>query len=162
MISLIDPRLWLATVILCLACFFAGEWSESRTSKATMKAADDAAKVELATANENARETGRILKKEVSTISDARTQEQERAKTTIDALRADVRTGTVRLSIATRPRDQAGSGADPSAGDREARSELVPEAAIALIDIAADGDDAVRDLNACVDKYAAVRQAINP
>jgi hypothetical protein len=35
----------------------------------------------------------------------------------------------------------------------------VPSVAADLVDIAVDGDNAVRDLNECIDKYSALRDA---
>lgn len=162
MMSLLDPRVWCVVLALCLASFFGGQWQESRISTAKMKEANAAAMLELELSTRRVQLAERTLQQTITAVHQARTKEQDHAKTTIDALRADVRAGAVRLSIATRSRGPAASGADPGTGAAEERAELVPAAAIALIDIAADGDDAVRDLNACIDQYNAVRRAINP
>ena len=156
--SILDPRLWLAAIAMCLACFFAGGWRESSASVAKMKLTDDAARIELANATERVRETERLLSQNLPTINDARTKEQENAKNAIDSLRADVRTG----SVAARTRNPAASGADSANGNPEDRAELLPATADAILDIAVDADSAVRDLNACIDRYDARRRAINP
>jgi len=80
----------------------------------------------------------------------------ENAKVQIAKLQSDVASGAIRLSIATRA-VQTSSDSTPTSGNTEARSELDPEAANTLISIAADGDKAIRQLNACVDIYNEVR-----
>ena len=73
-----------------------------------------------------------------------------------------VRTGAIRVSIpvrtfACRP---AGAAAAAAAGPvAQARAELEPAAAAALAAIARDGDSAIVDLNACIDRYNEVRGA---
>lgn len=158
----LDPRVLLAALLLAVAAFFGGEWHEHRVSTARMELADGLAKAELGAANARIKADGIKLAGMDAAIDAAKTKEKEDAKTTIDALRADVRSGAVSLSIATRALRASPSGPDPGAGYIETRSELVPQAALDLIDVAADGDDAVRDLNACIAKYDAVRRTINP
>ena len=87
------------------------------------------------------------------------TQEQTHAKTERDHFNTDVRSGVVRLSIPVAS-GQCAATADSSAaaGHRhEARAELDPATAAALDAIAGDGDDATRQLNACIDAYNLVR-----
>jgi hypothetical protein len=162
MIGLLDPRLWLAVLLVAALSFFAGEWREHGVSSARMELADGLAKAQLNAATDRAIAAETKLAGVDAAIDAARTKEKEDAKTTIDALRADVRSGAVSLSIATRALRAGPAGPDPGAGYIETRSELVPQAAIDLIDIAADGDDAVRDLNSCIAKYDAVKRAVNP
>ncbi|WP_426106357.1 lysis system i-spanin subunit Rz [Massilia sp. TSP1-1-2] len=162
MIGLLDPRLWLALVLVAAVSFFGGEWHEQRVSTARMDLADGLAKAALREATGRAKTAEMLLAGTHSTIDAERIKEKEDAKTTIDALRADVQRGTVSLSIATRAIRAAPAGQDPGTRYVETRAELVPQAAIDLIDIAADGDNAVRDLNACIDKYDAVRRTLNP
>ena len=91
--------------------------------------------------------------------ADHLTQEQTHAKTERDRFNADVRSGAVRLSIPVAS-GQCTATADTStaSGHRhEARAELDPATAAALDTIAGDGDDATRQLNACIDAYNTVR-----
>lgn len=76
---------------------------------------------------------------------------------------ADVRSGAVRLSI----RSKAATCTASSPGDadssavahhQEARTELDPATAESLVAITQDGDAAIRDLNACVDRYNTARR----
>ena len=91
--------------------------------------------------------------------ADQLTQEQSHAKTERDRFNADVRSGAVRLSIPV-AKGQCAATADPTAaaGDRhQTRAELDPATAAALDAITGDGDDATRQLNACIDAYNTVR-----
>lgn len=85
-----------------------------------------------------------------------------------DRLVADLRAGAVRLSVpivaTTGAACGAGLAGDPAAaaGDRhETRAELAPAAAEDLAAIAADGNAAIVQLNACIDRYNDVRQHLN-
>lgn len=73
-----------------------------------------------------------------------------------------VRRGAVRVSIPVRAPAcrSAGAAAAAAAGPvAQARAELEPAAAAALAAIARDGDSAIVDLNACIDRYNDVRAA---
>ncbi|MCC7596726.1 lysis protein [Janthinobacterium sp. FW305-129] len=86
-------------------------------------------------------------------------QEQTHAKTERDRFNDDVRSGAVRLSIPVAS-GQCAATADPAAAAshrHQARAELDPATAAALDAIAGDGDDATRQLNACIDAYNLVR-----
>lgn len=162
MIGLLDPRLWLAVALLAALAYFTGRHHGSEAADARSAFADTAAitQQEVATARVETKTVS--LGKDHQAIDSTLLKENKDAKTTIDALRADVRSGALSLSIATRAL-RAGAGCDrPATGDSETRTELVPETAIDLVNIAADGDDAVRDLNACIAKYDAVRRTTNP
>ena len=112
--------------------------------------------------------SGRVLQLERAAASSltARTEqlneENHHAQTDRDRFMADVRSGAIRLSIpvATHCPDTGAHTADSAAagGDRhQARAELEPEAAADLDAIASDGDDATRQLNACIDAYNLIR-----
>ena len=86
-------------------------------------------------------------------------QEQSHAKTDRDRFNADLRNGAVRLSIPVAG-GQCAATADSTvaASDQhQARAELDPATAAALDAIAGDGDDATRQLNACIDAYNTMR-----
>lgn len=81
-----------------------------------------------------------------------------------EALREQLRTGAVRVSVPTRVPEcpAAGSGHQPGRAAAEpvpAHAELDPAFAQDLAGITADGDAAIVDLNACIDRYSAVRAA---
>lgn len=78
------------------------------------------------------------------------------AQAQITHLRSDIASGELRLSIATRS-VQSGQDAGTASGNSETRAELDPAAAQSLVSIAGDGDNAIRQLNACIDIYNQVR-----
>ena len=83
---------------------------------------------------------------------DAKYQENERnAQLETDRLRAQLRAGTVRLSVpvvaGSCSLSAAGSGAGSS--DGAARADIQPAAADDLVALAADADAVVRQLSAC-------------
>lgn len=89
-------------------------------------------------------------------------QEKASAKTAIDRLGADLLSGALRLHVRAAPSIQPAPGPDSAAsGPGQAGSELDPADAAALLGFTAEGDDAIRDLNSCIDRYAAVQAASN-
>ena len=74
-------------------------------------------------------------------------KDKEDAQQKINQLRADVASGAQRLSI------RASCSASVAGGDSEAQAELDPKTADDLISITADGDQAIIELNACIDLY---------
>lgn len=163
-----DPRTILAAIgtacILLALGFVGGQHQASQAAAAREAAASAAAAQKLAEQTENEREKERLIARSLAAIADQHHQELTHAQQDRDRFIAGVRAGTIRLSIPI-VADRAGAaGADRAAagGDRhETRAELAPEAGITLATIADDGDDAIRQLNACIDAYNAVREAIN-
>jgi prophage endopeptidase len=74
-------------------------------------------------------------------------KDKEDAQKKINQLRSDVAAGAVRLSI------RSSCSASVANGDSEARAELDPKTANDLIAITADGDQAILELNSCIDLY---------
>ena len=93
-------------------------------------------------------------------LVNAHSRELERAnrdaKDKVTKLQSDIASGELRLSIATRSVQTCSDSTSPARGT-EARAELDPEASKSLIAITADGDTAIRALNACIDIYEKVR-----
>ncbi|MCM1516230.1 MAG: lysis system i-spanin subunit Rz [Paraprevotella sp.] len=82
----------------------------------------------------------------------------DEAERETERLIADVADGKRRLSVAVRACQLSGNaGNEPDEGT----AELDPETAGRVIRITADGDSAIRKLNACIDQYNAVKAAIN-
>lgn len=91
-------------------------------------------------------------------------QEVKHAKTETDRLLSSLRTGGIRLSVPTANSCRYAEAINPTfaTGSRtEARSELATEAAATLIAIASEGDEAIRQLNACIDAYNGLRSKLN-
>lgn len=136
---------------------------DARTELATYRAQVTEA---TAQAQALARDKEAALLKQSEQLKTALAKEIDHAKTRQDRLVADIRSGAQRLSIAAHcpspareaPADPA---AAPGAGPEGARAELDPTAAETLVAIAADGDTAIRERNACFEQYDAIRATLN-
>ncbi|MCX7291412.1 lysis system i-spanin subunit Rz [Janthinobacterium sp.] len=151
----------------CLLCGAIAGWATQGWRKdASIAALQRAAATSQSTAaTVLAQATARVLTLEraagaaLAQRADKLTQEQTHAKTERDRFSLDVRSGAVRLSIPVAG-GQCAATADSAtaAGHRDqTRAELDPATAAALDAIADDGDDATRQLNACIDAYNTVR-----
>lgn len=154
----------LAAVLVCGT--IAGWTAQGWRKDASIAALQRAAAIQTSTAaTELAQATARVLTLEraagaaLAQRADHLTQEQTHAKTERDHFHADVRSGAVRLSIPVASGHCAASAdSAAAASDRhQARAELDPATAAALDAIAGDGDDATRQLNACIDAYNTLR-----
>ncbi|AYM78590.1 lysozyme [Janthinobacterium agaricidamnosum] len=154
----------LAAYLLCgaLTGWTAQGWRKD-ASIAELQRAAAASKTTAATAMAQA--TARVLTLEraagaaLAQRADHLTQEQSHAKTERDRFNDDVRSGAVRLSIPIASGQCAATADSTSAASdqHQTRAELDPATAAALDAIAGDGDDATRQLNACIDSYNLVR-----
>ena len=151
----INPRIFLG-IGLCLVALYG--WHELKTHFEDAGAAKVQAKWDKEKADEA--EAKRTLERETRRAVDVITansqKEKDHAKATIDSLRADVRTGVIRLSVATAA---ASSSTITGVRDLETRADILPASADRIIGIIGEADDTVLDLNACIDKYNAVRGA---
>ncbi|AYR24273.1 lysis system i-spanin subunit Rz [Herbaspirillum rubrisubalbicans] len=116
--------------------------------------------IALASATERYREAERGGQQAFANMTAALQKEKDNAKKRMDVLRDELRTGAVRLSVAVDAASAATAAQAAAAGDREARADLLPAAAGRILDFALEGDDIVRDLNACIDKYHRAEQVI--
>lgn len=149
-------RLAIAVVITLLIIFgiyrfgFHKGWSERDVE---MQAA-------IAAKNEEARQ----IEQRLTTQINANATQLQEANDALDekssALERAIRAGRVRLPAASCV--QPAQGATAAAGDRdEAPSESDRETLRLIAQIAADGDRAINQLNACIDAYNQVMGAIN-
>ena len=115
-------------------------------------------------ASEAARAKETQLRADAAAASAKLQKEKQNAKNREERLVADIRRGAQRLSIAAHcgpGKAPADPSTPPGSGSESARAELDRSAAEALVAIAIDGDNAIRERNACVEQYNAVREALN-
>jgi hypothetical protein len=146
MLSLLDPRIWLIAIVALVGAFAAGHHKGYGLSELEQAAA-------IAQANEQARKVEQVMNEELTKMSNKLRENQNAAKAQIETLRTDIAIGAVRLSVGTKTGVCAATDTTAASGDQQTRTELDPKTADALVAITADGDSAIRKLNACVDSY---------
>lgn len=159
-IKALDPRPWIALAVAAAVLFCVVKYKDAihQVDKLTAQIAKDKAE-----ATAIARENEKLMSRSLAAIATNHQKEMQDEKDKRDKFFADVRTGAVRLSIPVKA-CSARTGANTTTGpgnSPETRAELTPEAGTALAAIAADGDDAIRQLNACIDSYQAIRAITN-
>lgn len=159
---MINPWLILGALAACLGSYFYGHhkgWWERETEM----------QIEIARKNEEAR----VKENQMVESLTAKDQELRKANDAVNQKQTDlnrlIAAGRVRLPAPSCV--QASTSPSSTIGDRpEARSEPDRQAdevaaereTLRLIaEIAADGDKAINQLNACIDAYNAVREQIN-
>jgi hypothetical protein len=136
------------------------EWQKK---EADIKA--DAAQ-KLADATGAARAKEQALNRSLLTETEKRLMENAAHEKTIDNLNTAIRARDLKLSIAIDPRSlpRCAPTGDPAATpgpSTETRADVMPETAVAILGIAGDSAKNVRDYNAVVDAYNAVRETCN-
>lgn len=159
---MINPWLILGALAACLGSYFYGHhkgWWERETEM----------QIEIARKNEEAR----VKENQMVESLTAKDQELRKANDAVNQKQTDlnrlIAAGRVRLPAPSCV--QASTSPSSTTGDRpEARSEpdRTPDEVAAeretlrlIAEIAADGDKAINQLNACIDAYNAVREQIN-
>lgn len=159
-------RLGIAVVITLLIIFgiyrfgFHKGWTERDVE---MQAA-------IATANEESRAKERQLSAEINANATKLQEANHALDEKSSALDRAIRAGRVRLPAASCV--QATAGPATAAGDRnqapgepdrqaDAAADAERETLRLIAQIAADGDRAINQLNACIDAYEAVREQLN-
>lgn len=168
LLSLLDPRLWIVAALGLGLAFLAGDLRRGASDRLAWQAHESRIAAEsaerLAAATERLRETERAMTTQVANIASQHIKEIHHAQTHTARLVAGIRARRIRLYVATRAADNAADRTNPSPafGNRDqARAELDPATAEALVGIATEGDAAIRELNACLDAYQVVRQAMD-
>jgi hypothetical protein len=133
MFSLLNPTTLLAVIFVIMGAFGYGRHYEHLEQQA-----------EIARLNA-------VMAEEANTASNKFKQEQQDAQKTITKLRADINSGAVRLSI------PISSSCGSTSGSTEERAELDTKVSQDLISITEDGDNAIRELNYCIDRYNQIR-----
>lgn len=159
--NVFDPRLWLALIALTAAAYFAGSHTASSKYKARENAANIAAKAKIDDAIDRIRETEKFIRQNLATLADQHKKELQNEVVKRNRFIANVRSGAIRLSIPVIAGSADAASADTAAASgnqHQTRAELTPAAGITLAAIADDGDDAIRQLNSCIDAYAVARE----
>ena len=150
--SILNPYILLAILLAVLSSFGGGYWKGGYDSDLKQQA-------EIAALNEKARETEKQMMVVATTYADTLRKSNKNAEKKITTLRANIATGDLRLSIPTQSPVCPSSVASTTTGDNsgETRTELDRSVAESLIAITAEGDTAIRKLNACIETYNTLR-----
>lgn len=151
--SLLNPYVILGAFVTAISVYFYGHHVGWDDRDAEMQS-------EIALKNEQSRAIEQKLNQQINETS-TKLQEANNAvtkkQTDINAL---IRAGRVRLP--TSGCVQTTASATPSTGDsKEAGSESDRATLEAIAAIAAEGDRAINQLNACIDSYNQVREQLN-
>jgi prophage endopeptidase len=155
--SIFNPWVILGFVLAMLSAFgsgyYKGENDESQRQQ-----------VEIAELNAKARETEQAMARVAQTYGDTLRKANNVAKAKENQLRADLSNGSLKLRLPAKAPNcavpvsetaTAASGSD--SGEARAESSGSVDVASDLLQIAADGDAAIRKLNACIETYETLR-----
>lgn len=130
------------------------EWQTERTANARS----------VLNALERTLDAERALGETLATRNAQHKKEMDRVQSEKDLLEHRLSTGGVRVSVPVRAaacRVDGSAGAAAASEPAQARAELDPAFAAAVAGITGDGDAAIVDLNACIDRYNEVRARLN-
>jgi hypothetical protein len=153
-VSLFNPYVLLGIVLAILGSFGGGYYKGEQNEY-------DRQQIEIARLNQQARETEQRMGEVAQTYAQTLRKANNVAKVKEDKLRTDIASGERKLFIPVKtscPVPSAGNAASAAGDSRETRTELDRSVAEALIAITADGDQAIRKLNACIDQYETLRK----
>lgn len=150
--SLFNPYILLGIVLTVLSAFGGGYWKGSSDEQAHQQ-------TEIARLNNEARETEQRMAVVAQTYAQTLRKANNVAKVKENKLRADLATGERRLFIPVKTDCPVPATTDAPApsGNTETRAELDGRVAQALVDLTSRGDQAIRQLNTCIDQYEKVR-----
>jgi len=150
-----NPYVLVASLLAIIGAYFYGHHQgyQECYSEAVAK---------VAKANDAARAKERELNDKVNETANQLRKANETAQVKITKLTADVQSGAMRLSIPVTSNSVCSSNATGTAGgdQSQARAELDGQASSNLIAITADGDKAIRALQACITSYNQVRDSL--
>ena len=152
--SLFNPWVLLG-IIMSVMSAFGGGYFKGKHDEYTRQ------QIEIAALNAKARETEQAMAQVAQTYGQTLRRANNAAKAKEDKLRADIASGNLRLSIPTQSAVCPTSVASITAGDNggETRTEPSGSTTVAadLLQIASDGDTAIRKLNSCIQTYETLR-----
>jgi len=152
--SIFNPWVILGFVLAMLSAF-GGGYFKGKHDEYTRQ------QIEIAALNAKARETEQAMAQVAQSYGQTLRKANNAAKAKETQLRADIASGNLRLSIPIQSAVCPTSVAAVTAGDNsgETRTEPSGSATVAadLLQIAADGDIAIRKLNSCIKTYETLR-----
>ena len=154
--SLLNPWVILGIVFSVLSAFGGGYYKGKDAEYQRQQ-------LEIAALNAKARETEQAMSKVAQTYGETLRKANNAAKLKETKLRSDIAAGSYSLRIPVKaptcPTVQATGDAAPASGSDSgtASAELDRQTADALIAITAEGDAAIRKLNACIQTYEQMR-----
>jgi prophage endopeptidase len=156
MLSLFNPWVILGVVLALLGSFGGGYYKGEQDEYERQQ-------IEIARLNKQAREAEQRMGEVAQTYAQTLRKANNVAKAKEDKLRTDIASGERRLFIPVQTSCAVSATADSPApaGNTETRAELDPRAAQSLVDLTSRGDQAIRQLNACIDSYESVRKSLN-
>lgn len=147
-----NPTLILSAVIAGLAAYFYGHhagYAEKETE----------VQLEIARLNDAARTKEQELNKQITDVNNTLTEANNALEKESSALDRAIRAGRVRFPTSC---VQTSSGAPAVSGSgNQAGSESDQETLRLIAQIVADGDRNTAQLNACIDQYNKVMEAVN-
>ena len=152
MFGIPSPYLLLGAAVAALFVYFTGHhkgWVER----------DQEMQAEIAKANEEAREVERVMTSKLNTTATKLTEANNALDQKQSALTAAIRAGRVRLPAPSCV--QTPASATPAAPNPEDGAESDRQTLLLIAQLAADGDKAINQLNACIDAYNTIREQVN-
>jgi len=156
--SLLNPWVLLGIVMAVLSAFGGGYYKGKDSEYQRQQ-------LEIAALNAKARETEQAMAKVAQTYGETLRKANNVAKVKENQLRADLNSGALKLrlpvkaptcpSVPVPETATVASGSD--SGEARAESSGSVDVAADLLQIAADGDAAIRKLNTCLEAYETLR-----
>jgi cobalamin biosynthesis Mg chelatase CobN len=156
--SLLNPWVLLGIVMAVLSAFGGGYYKGKDSEYQRQQ-------LEIAALNAKARETEQAMAKVAQTYGETLRKANNVAKAKENQLRADLNSGALKLrlpvkaptcpSVSVPETATVASGSD--SGEARAESSGSVDVAADLLQIAADGDAAIRKLNTCLEAYETLR-----
>ena len=156
--SLLNPWVLLGIVMAVLSAFGGGYYKGKDSEYQRQQ-------IEIAALNAKARETEQTMAKVAQTYGETLRKANNVAKAKENQLRADLNSGALKLrlpvkaptcpSLSVPETATVASGSD--SGEARAESGGSVDVAADLLQIAADGDAAIRKLNTCLEAYETMR-----
>jgi len=152
MFSFLNPWFIIGAICAVLGVYFYGHHAGYQE-----RVAEDQA--EIIRLNDEARAKEAELNKKLSGVTTALVKARNDVKTKQSSINSRIDSGELRLpsSCAVQTATDASSPRRDSTNDGQSERETIK----ALASIAADGDIAITQLNACIDTYNKVRETVN-